>query len=76
VARTLFSEAYLSTSSDHEGLILHAVYHRPMRGIMSRRAARFRAGSPACGGIINARELALLILRMARGDPVYTFFGN
>src|SRR5204863_9780377 len=29
VARTLFSELYLSTKSSHQGLILHSVYHRP-----------------------------------------------
>ncbi|MEZ6053303.1 MAG: hypothetical protein R3C02_18250 [Planctomycetaceae bacterium] len=29
VLRTLLSEPYLSTSDKHQGLLLHAVYHRP-----------------------------------------------
>ena len=29
VARTIFSEPYLSTSPRHQGLLLHSVYHRP-----------------------------------------------
>jgi hypothetical protein len=29
VARTLLSEPYLSTDPEHQGLLLHSVYHRP-----------------------------------------------
>ena len=29
VAQTLFHEPYLSTDPEHEGLLLHSVYHRP-----------------------------------------------
>src|SRR5438067_1684554 len=29
VCDTLFAEPYLSTNASHQGLILHAVYHRP-----------------------------------------------
>jgi hypothetical protein len=76
VARTLFSEAYLSTSSDHEGLILHAVYHRPNAWDHVPPGRKIPCGESCLWGDYHARELALLILRMARGDPVYTFFGN
>ena len=29
VARTLLNDAYLSTDPQHQGLLLHSVYHRP-----------------------------------------------
>jgi hypothetical protein len=29
IARTLFSDPYLSAKPKHQGLILHSVYHRP-----------------------------------------------
>jgi len=76
VARTLFSEAYLSTSPDHEGLILHAVYHRPNAWDHVPPGRKIPCGESCLWGDYHARELALLILRMARGDPAYTFFGS
>jgi unsaturated chondroitin disaccharide hydrolase len=76
VARTLFSEAYLSTSPDHEGLILHAVYHRPNGWDHVPPGRKIPCGESCLWGDYHARELALLILRMARGDPAYTFFGS
>ena len=76
VARTLFSEAYLSTSSDHEGLILHAIYHRPNGWDQVPPGRKIPCGESCLWGDYHARELALLILRMARGDPAYTFFGS
>ena len=74
IAGTLFSEPYLSTDSSHQGLILHAVYHRP-RGwdyVPSRQS--IPSGESAMWGDYHARELALLLLREIRQDLYYTFF--
>ena len=65
VARTLFSEPYLSVSPSHEGLILHAVYHRPNGWDHVPRGCRIPCGESCMWGDYHARELALLILRMA-----------
>lgn len=74
VARTLFQEPYLSTSVKHEGLLLHAVYHRPNGWDYVPKGSKIPCGESCLWGDYHARELALLVLRMARGRPYYAFF--
>jgi hypothetical protein len=74
VARTLFSEPYLSTSPKHQGLILHSVYHRPNGWDYVAPGQKVPNGESSMWGDYHARELALLILRQARGEPYLTFF--
>jgi hypothetical protein len=74
VARTLFSEKYLSISPKHEGLILHAVYHRPNGWDHVPKGRKIPCGESCMWGDYHARELALLILRMALHKPYYTFY--
>jgi len=74
VARTLFSEAYLSLSPRHQGLILHSVYHRPNGWDHVPAGRKVPCGESSMWGDYHARELALLILRLARGDPYYAFY--
>jgi hypothetical protein len=74
IARTLFGDGYLSTSPSHQGLILHAVYHRPNGWDHVPRGRKVPCGESCLWGDYHARELALLILRVARGDPYYAFF--
>jgi unsaturated chondroitin disaccharide hydrolase len=74
IARTLFGEGYLSTSAAHQGLILHAVYHRPNGWDHVPKGRKVPCGESCMWGDYHARELALLILRMAKGDPYYAFF--
>jgi hypothetical protein len=74
VARTLFAEPYLSTASDHEGLLLHTVYHRPNGWDHVPPGRRIPCGESAMWGDYHARELALLIQREAAGGPYLKFF--
>jgi unsaturated chondroitin disaccharide hydrolase len=74
VAKTLFGEGYLSSEPGHDGLIIHAVYHRPNGWDHVPRGRKVPCGEACMWGDYHARELALLIRRMARGDPYYTFF--
>lgn len=74
VAKSLFGDEYLSTASNHEGLILHAVYHRPNGWDHVPKGRKVPCGEACMWGDYHARELALLILRMAKDDPYYTFF--
>lgn len=75
-SRTLFSEPYLSTSAKHQGLLLHAVYHRPNGWDHVPKGRKIPCGESCMWGDYHARELALLIRRMARREPYYTFFGS
>jgi hypothetical protein len=74
VARTLFGEGYLSAAPEHQGLILHSVYHRPNGWDHVPKGRKVPCGESSMWGDYHARELALLILRMARGEPYYAFF--
>ncbi|HEY9170838.1 MAG TPA: hypothetical protein VI136_00980, partial [Verrucomicrobiae bacterium] len=75
IARTLFSEPYLSTDAKHQGLILHSVYHRPNGWDYIAPGQKVPNGESSMWGDYHARELALLILREARGEVYPTFFG-
>jgi len=74
VARTLFAEPYLSADPDHEGLLLHTVYHRPNGWDHVPEGRKIPCGESAMWGDYHARELALLILREAEGAPYLRFF--
>ncbi|MSU58856.1 MAG: glycosyl hydrolase [Pedosphaera sp.] len=74
IARTLFSEPYLSTSAKHQGLILHSVYHRPNGWDYIAPGQRVPNGESSMWGDYHALELALLLLREARGENYLTFF--
>ncbi len=76
VARTIFGEPYLSTSPRHQGLILHAVYHRPNGWDHVPKGRKVPCGESCMWGDYHARELALLLLRIAEGKRQYTFFGQ
>ena len=74
IARTLFSEPYLSTDTKHQGLLLHSVYHRPNGWDHIAPGQKVPNGESSMWGDYHLRELALLILREARGESYLTFF--
>jgi hypothetical protein len=74
IARTLFSEPYLSSDSKHQGLLLHSVYHRPNGWDYIAPGQKVPNGESSMWGDYHLRELALLILREARGEHYPTFF--
>jgi unsaturated chondroitin disaccharide hydrolase len=73
-ARTLFHEPYLSADPKHEGLLLHAVYHRPNGWDHVPAGRSIPCGEACMWGDYHARELALYIRRLARKEPYYSFF--
>jgi hypothetical protein len=75
VAKTVFSEPYLSTNAKHQGLLLHSVYHRPNGWDYIAPGQKVPNGESSMWGDYHARELALLLLREARGENYLTFFG-
>jgi unsaturated chondroitin disaccharide hydrolase len=75
IARTLLAEPYLSTNAKHQGLLLHSVYHRPNGWDYIEPGQKVPNGESSMWGDYHLRELALLILREAKGLPYLTFFG-
>lgn len=73
---SLLADPYLSTNDDHQGLLLHSIYHQP-RGWDHVPAGSKISHSESCmWGDYHLRELALYIQRAVSEDaPYYSFFG-
>ena len=76
ITNTLFDDPYLSRDSNHQGLILHSVYHRPNGWDYVPPGRKIPCGESSMWGDYHARELALLLLRELRGEPYLTFFST
>ncbi|MDR8393440.1 hypothetical protein NC796_19955 [Aliifodinibius sp. S!AR15-10] len=76
VTRTLLDEPYLSTSEDHQGLLLHSVYHRPNGWDHIPEGQNIPCGESSMWGDYHMRELALYVTRVLSDDPYYTFFNG
>ena len=75
VVKTLTSDLYLSGDPGHEGLLLHSVYHRPNGWDFVPEGRRVPCGESCQWGDYHLREVALLVRRLATGEPYLTFFG-
>jgi hypothetical protein len=74
MAKHLFAEPYLSTNPEHQGLILHSIYHQPNGWDYIQPGQKIANGESSMWGDYHARELALMIQREAKALPYYTFF--
>jgi len=75
VMQTLLSEPYLSLAPDHQGLILHSVYHQPNGWDHIPPGRKVPCNESSVWGDYHAREAALYLTRQIDGDPYLTFFG-
>ena len=75
VLKSLLAEPYLSTSADHEGLLLHSIYHRPFGWDHVPDGSAIPRGEACMWGDYHLREAALHVQRLARDETYYTFFG-
>ena len=74
IADTLFSEPYLSTDANHQGLILHSIYHNPNGWDHTPEGQQVPCGESSMWGDYHALELALLLKRRIENAPYITFF--
>ena len=72
--KTLLSEPYLSLAPEHEGLLLHSVYHQPRGWDFIPPGRRIPCGESSMWGDYHLREAALLVQRLADRGLYYTFF--
>ena len=75
VLDTLFDEPYLSIDPQHQGLILHAIYHRPNGWDRIPVGRSVPCGESSMWGDYHAREVALYVQRLAHGQPYLVFYG-
>ncbi len=74
VAEHLFAEPYLSFNPNHEGLLLHSIYHRPNNWDYIPTGAKIPSGESSMWGDYHAMELGILLWRMAKEQPYYKFY--
>jgi len=75
VLQTLLAEPYLSSDPRHQGLLLHAVYHRPNGWDHVPVGRSVPCGESCQWGDYHLREAALCVQRLATGGPEYRFDG-
>src|SRR5690606_29686283 len=73
ILRTLLDEPYLSTDPQHEGLLLHSIYHQPTGWDYKPEGSRISDGESSMWGDYHAIEGARYVKRIAEGAPYYTF---
>jgi hypothetical protein len=75
VLDTLLDDPYLSREEEHQGLLLHSVYHRPNGWDHVPPGSKIPRGESSQWGDYHAREAALYVQRLAKGEPYLAFFG-
>ena len=76
VLNALTEEPYISKSPTHQGLLLHTIYHRPNGWDYIPEGSTIPNGESCMWGDYHLREAALLVHKMAKGEPYYTFFNG
>jgi hypothetical protein len=76
VLRTILGEPYLSSDPQHQGLLLHSVYHRPRGWDFAPDPDGVPRGEAVMWGDYHLVEAALLAQRMLDRAPYYTFYGS
>jgi len=74
VLSTLLQEPYLATSTKHQGLLLHSIYHRPNGWDYIQKGQKVPNGESSMWGDYHLREAALMVWKETQGEPCLTFF--
>jgi hypothetical protein len=76
VVDSLFNDLYVSNDPNHQGLLLHSVYHQPNGWDHIPPGRKVPSGEACMWGDYHAREVAIYLKHIIDGGPYYTFFGN
>ncbi|HBE43644.1 MAG TPA: glycosyl hydrolase [Bacteroidales bacterium] len=74
VLDTLLDEPYLSTNNDHQGLLLHSIYHRPNGWDYKPEGSKIPYGESSMWGDYHIREACLLLQRIINKETPYNYF--
>jgi len=70
----LLDDTYLSLKDDHQGLLLHSVYHRPNGWDNIPEGQKVPCDESCMWGDYHLRETALLVQRMLNQESYYHFY--
>ncbi len=73
-AQALFSDEYLSLDENHQGLLLHSIYHEPNGWDSKPAGSKIAANESSMWGDYHAMELAVYLQRLIEEKPYYTFW--
>jgi hypothetical protein len=74
IAKRLLSDDYLSTKPDHQGLLLHSIYHRPNGWDHIPAGRKIPCGESSMWGDYHLLELAVYLQRIIKNDRYLQFF--
>ncbi len=74
VLNTLLDAPYLSTNDNHQGLLLHSIYHQPNGWDYVPKGSKIANGESSMWGDYHFREVCLYLQRIINNEPYYTFF--
>ena len=74
VARSLLSDPYLSRGDEHEGILLHQIYHQPNGWDYVSAGHSVANGESAMWGDYHLMELGIYLKRMGEGREPQRFF--
>jgi hypothetical protein len=73
ILQTLLGEPYLSLQKEHQGILLHSVYHRPNGWDYIPEGSKVPCGESAMWGDYHLAELCYTVHRIIKKEH-YTFF--
>lgn len=76
VMRTLLDEPYLATDPEHQGILLHTIYHQPNGWDHVPTGSKIACGESCMWGDYHLLEAALYLDRIRKDQPYYTFFAK
>jgi hypothetical protein len=74
VIKNLLSDKYVSNDPEHQGLILHSIYHHPRDWDHKPEKGQVPHGESSMWGDYHAREFAIYLQKIIYKDPYYAFF--
>jgi unsaturated chondroitin disaccharide hydrolase len=74
VLNSLLEEPYISSDENHQGLLLHSVYHRPNGWDYIPEGRKIPYGESSMWGDYHIREVCLLLQRIIDNSKYYTYF--
>jgi len=74
VLNSLLDKPYLSTDENHQGLLLHSIYHRPNGWDHIPSGSKIPYGESSMWGDYHIREACLYLQRIIREENYYNYF--
>jgi hypothetical protein len=76
IISTLLEEPYVSLNPDHQGLLLHSVYHRPNGWDYIPEGSKIPNGESGMWGDYHLREVCLYLNRIINNENYLTFYNG